>query len=604
MKHMTKETMLRRRSASRGALVFAAVGLAAASPAPAQTGPEMVRIPEGLDFDFGRWPYPLYDEVSERMEALARRHPNLARLQVIGASGSGRPLRVLELTNRDTGPGEEKPGLWLDGNIHAREVTGRQMLLYFVEAAVASHGSDPIATQMLDTRVFYVMPVFDVDGGEAALTRHPAWPGHRPEQHDGRDLDGDGYLTQMRIPDPEGGFYPSPRDPRLMLRVRDRTGGRWNFVPTTRDEPESFEPLAPPESRYRIQTEGAPLSRPVTDEREPPDFNRNWSAEWQRHEPGAGPYPFSLPEVRAVAEFITGHPNIFFTYTIHSGGGAKNYIVRPPMSHPFEYMPPEDNDFYTRIGGIWSALSGGGVMNNNYYAQEVKAGRYGETMHGFSNDWAYMQVGIHSLLPEISGAGRDYDRNGYVDQYEILRWNDEEKDGRYFAPWTPYEHPELGMVEIGGYRGLPQGVDERLRLECELHYRYLMYIAGWSPLLRVEELRAERLSGDEHRVTAVLRNRGFLSTYVTRKALEIRLDYPILAAIRVDGGEVVGGESTRDAGHILGPMAYIRRWGSGADESRKTVEWTIRGRGPMEVTVSAHARRAGRHERSLTVGER
>lgn len=51
-------------------------------------------------------------------------------------------------------------------------------------------------------------------------------------------------------------------------------------------------------------------------------------------------------------------------------------------------------------------------------------------------------------------------------------------------------------------------------------------------------------------------------------------------------------------------MAYIRRWGSGADESRKTVEWTIRGSGPMEVTVSAHARRAGRHERSLTVGER
>ena len=74
-----------------------------------------------------------------------------------------------------------------------------------------------------------------------------------------------------------------------------------------------------------------------------------------------------------MAKFITSHPNIFFTYTIHSGGGAKNYIVRPPMSHPFEDMPPEDNDFYTRVGGVWSALSDGGVMNNNYYAQEVKA---------------------------------------------------------------------------------------------------------------------------------------------------------------------------------------------------------------------------------------
>lgn len=593
----TKNTRFRR------AIVPALLLIPLAAPAFAQSGAAMAAIPEDLDFDFGRWPYPLYAEVSERMEELAARYPRLARVRVIGESREGQPLRILEITNADTGPGEAKPGLWLDGNIHAREVTGRPLLRYFAEAALASYGSDPIATEMLDTRVFYVMPVFDVDAGEAALTRHPAWPGHRPEQHDGQDLDGDGYLTQMRIPDPEGAFYPSPRDPRLMLRVRDRTGGRWNFVPTTLEEPDDFtEDLAPPERRYRVLTEGARLDPPVTDEREETNYNRNWSAEWQRGEPGAGPYPFYLPEVRAVAEFITTHPNIFFTYTIHSGGGARNYIVRPPMSHPFEYMPPEDNDFYTRVGGIWSALSNGGVMNNNYYAQEVKAGRYGETMHGFSNDWAYMQVGIHSLLPEIGGAGRDYDRDGYVTQYEILRWNDEEHDGRYFADWTPFEHPELGTVEIGGYRGLPQGVDDRLRAECEIHYRYLMHLAGLSPLLRVEELRSEPLSDTEHRVTATLRNHGWLSTYVTRKALEIRLDYPILARIRVEGGEVVEGRTVEDAGHILGQLAYYRRWGSGADESRKTVSWTVRGAGPMEVTVSAQARRAGRDERTITVG--
>ena len=571
-----------------------------ASPLPAA---QMAGVPGDLDFDFGRWPYPLHREVSHRLDQLAEQHPNLARTHIIGKSRKGRDLQVIEITNFDTGPGETKPALWLDGNIHANEVTGRQLLWYFAEAVLHGYGKDPVVTRLVDTRTFYVMPIFDADGGESALTRHPAWPGHRPEEHAGRDLDGDGYITRMRVRDPAGESYPSPLDERLLLRVRDRTGGRWSFVPTTLEEPDDFEDdLAPPDRRYRVLTEGASLEREVTDEREEANFNRNWSAEWQRGEPGAGPYPFSLPEVRAVAEFITGHPNIFFTYTIHSGGGARNYIVRPPMSHPFEYMPPEDNDFYTRSGAIWSALSRGGVMNNNYYAQEVKAGRYGETMHGFSNDWAYMQVGIHSLLPEISGAGRDYNGDGYVTQYEILRWNDEEKDGVYFAPWTPYRHPELGEVEIGGYRGLPQGIDERLEFESGIHFQYLLHIADLSPLLRIAELSAERVSEDEHRVTAVLQNEGFLSTYVTRKALEIHLDYPILARIRVEGGAAPKGKAKKNVGHILGKLAYIRRWGSGADESKKTVSWTVLGSGPMEVTVEAWAKRAGRDERTIRLG--
>ena len=58
------------------------------------------------------------------------------------------------------------------------------------------------------------------------------------------------------------------------------------------------------------------------------NFNRNWSAEWNPAEPGAGPFPFSLPEVRAVAEFMTSHRNIFFQYTIHSGGGGRLHKAR------------------------------------------------------------------------------------------------------------------------------------------------------------------------------------------------------------------------------------------------------------------------------------
>ena len=164
--------------------------------------------------------------------------------------------------------------MWMDGNIHAGEVTGRQLMMYFVEAVLASYGKDSIVTRLVDTRTFYVMPIFDADGGESRLTQYPAWPEHESEEHRGKDLDGDGYVTRMRVKDPEGDSYPSSIDPRLMLRVRDRTGGRWGFVPTTLTEPETFEEdLVPRDQRYRVYTEGASLERPVTDEREPANFN-------------------------------------------------------------------------------------------------------------------------------------------------------------------------------------------------------------------------------------------------------------------------------------------------------------------------------------------
>jgi hypothetical protein len=38
----------------------------------------------------------------------------------------GRDRWVIEITNKDTGVGESKPAMWLDGNMHTDEVNGRQ----------------------------------------------------------------------------------------------------------------------------------------------------------------------------------------------------------------------------------------------------------------------------------------------------------------------------------------------------------------------------------------------------------------------------------------------------------------------------------------------
>jgi len=538
--------------------------------------------PLGFAFDFGRWPYPLNEEVGEELQELSRRYPQLARVHNLGKTRRGRDLWVLEITNQATGPGHSKPGLWLDGNIHAGELTGRPYLRYFASRLLYSYGKDELSTEMVDTRTFYVMPVFDADGGDLLLTRHPSWPGYDADEHPGEDLDGDGYVTSMRMRDEAGGdgyrYYPEGLDP-------DRPGRSAFLDRSSRDT--------------------------LTGEREGADFNRNWSAEWRPEEPGAGARPFSLPEVAAVADFILEHDNVFFTYTIHSGGGARSYMVRPPMNRPYDWMPGEDNFFYKRLGNMWAALSKGGITENNYYSflfntselnEQGEQRGYGETMFGFADDWAYMEAGLHSLTPEVNGSGWDYDGDGWIRPQEVDRWHREEKGGMFESPWVAFDHPVLGPVEIGGSRGIPPALDETLQEHSEIQYDYLLYIASLSPLVEIVDLDSESLGDGRYRIRATISNRGGLPTYVTQRAVDIRRDNPVVAAIEITGGGVVDGEPTRNIGHLGGFINGHEMRASPVE----TIEWivTAAGDGPVGVTVAAGTAKAGGDEATITIRER
>ena len=51
-------------------------------------------------------------------------YPDLTELYAVGESYRGQPLMLMEITNEGTGPAEEKPALYVDGGIHAGELTG------------------------------------------------------------------------------------------------------------------------------------------------------------------------------------------------------------------------------------------------------------------------------------------------------------------------------------------------------------------------------------------------------------------------------------------------------------------------------------------------
>src|SRR5258708_3232332 len=152
-----------------------------------------------------------YAELTELLRAFAREYPELVAIEAIGKSHEGRDIWVATVTNAQTGPAADKPAFWVDGNIHATEVAASAATLYFLHELVTHYGRDADVTRALDTRAFYLCPRINPDGAEWALADKPKYVRSStrsyPYDEDAiegltvQDIDGDGRILQMRIPD-------------------------------------------------------------------------------------------------------------------------------------------------------------------------------------------------------------------------------------------------------------------------------------------------------------------------------------------------------------------------------------------------------------------
>ena len=141
---------------------FTAVSFPAAAPSPE------------LKFDHNH----TYGEVVAYLQDLTRNYPNITKLLTIGKSFQGKDLLVLEITNHSTGKALEKPGYWIDGNLHASEVFGAEICLKNIDTLVTQYGKDPLVTNLVDTRTIYIMPKLNPDGSDY-LPYQSGWPAER-----------------------------------------------------------------------------------------------------------------------------------------------------------------------------------------------------------------------------------------------------------------------------------------------------------------------------------------------------------------------------------------------------------------------------------------
>jgi len=494
-----------------------------------------------------------------------------------------------------------KPGIWIDGGTHGNEYTGTEVSLYIIDKLVTGYGTNDEITQLIDDNTFYICPMVNPDGVHMSVEEGiPQRQNSMMEDddEDGEfnedgpdDLNGDGLITNFRYPDPEGRYVMDEVDPRHMIRLgRDEEieGERYSVIREDRDNDGDGE-------------RGEDGMRGI-------DVNRNFPEGWWRDDNtqgGSGYYAASSPESRAILEFFTNNTNILLVQSFHTSGG---FTYRPLARWSDDHIDPKDLAVFDRIMGRkylelndqeipedWSDAAPaagdepradaprraaqqrtarpGGQPGARPEGGQAQGGRGYDLpplwRHPYSDeedrpygfgifiDWAYMQFGSYSMTTELWSWQRDTrgvpgfngedDRNLFY--RSLLAYQDDVYDGEMFVDWEPYNHPELGRGEVGGWvstfgsnNAIPGETLERI---CEIHWQFELFKAHLLPKLEITEASAEvlyttdntnearavsdgntvtiRSGGNIGRyriveVTATIENTGSLATHVARGA--------------------------------------------------------------------------------------
>ncbi len=545
--------------------------------------------------------YYLYGEIEALLKGYVEAHPELAELISIGRTPEGRETLLLQVTDKSTGAYEDKPAFYVEGNIHAGEVTGSMTVMFLLDT-LFSNLDDPAVQHILQNYTVYALPRVSPDGSEFYLTSPGTlrsapryYPFAAPQPGVQRkDMDGDGVIRLMRVKTPYGAWKISEKDPRVMTRRKpdDLFGDFYNVFDEGYIEGKW--------DGIELANAPAPFGN---------DFNRNYPIGWQTEDVqrGSGDFPLSNPETRHNADFLLAHPNVCCVVDMHTAGGQNLYT---PGYKSAKQAIKQDIDLFKAICNIAKEENGYHVLNiyDDYMRQSAP-----QTCGGF-DDFCHFSLGIPAMtiecwdLAERSGLHPVYppreDKTGEEEEDELcamLKWIDANIGKDVFQPWTPFEHPQLGAVEIGGCdaKFVSQNPPPAyLEQEVRKHTMAMLRIMKLMPLLTFDEVKTTALSEDVFKVEVVCGNRGYMPTYVLKEGLKSKRLTGVSLAL--EGVEILEGGDPAELGHLEGMSGYnaisygLSRSAMRRGAMRKKAVWIVRGKKGQSFTVTMTSGKAGK----------
>ncbi len=498
--------------------------------------------------------YLSFNEISTFLHSLAARDPENVRLDVIGHSANGLPLWLLTLGTLDGREGQ-RPGFWIDGGTHCAEWAGVSACLHAAANWMQAHTQGQLRPS-LDEHTLYILPCMAPDGYVAMFegapyirsTLRPPPEGTVRTGWSPVDMDGDGVVRLVRWRHPAGPFVVDEQCP-LHMRAR-----------TLSDDPTQA---------YFVAEEGQFLNwdgqRWTMAPREfGLDLNRNFPGNWapaSMFGMDAGTFPGSAPEARAVLDAFAARPNIGAVITNHTFSGV---LLTAPYRADSELT---ESDLL-----LMQALAKDAVEGTTYSAVPVQPDFAYDPKSPIRGVWADSLATVFGLPgytleiwdPFAAASTRPAHRGRFFREPEphVLRALVQHfsKEPTSLA-WTPFEHPQLGAVEVGGLdlqRTVRNPPEHQLAQELDQVFVILDRARRSIPQIQVRAHRNPLAgAGTDHtisEITVCVENLGFLPTNGLDRASTIGRTPGIRLELCAENAQsrVVDPQTVRDLGHLDG----------------------------------------------------
>lgn len=553
--------------------------------------------------------------VAKELRALAGRLPG-ATIVEYGRSLDGRPLLALQVSRGSGDPGT-KPALLMIGGVEPERLATVELALAIAgrAGAVPDSGIDPLTTSVL-----YVIADPAPDGRARVLAGGTGWIGTPvDEDADGRldedgpeDLDGDGFVRWMRVWRDGGSYRADTADVRAS-RMADAAAGQPGQFDLVREGKDN-------DVDDRLGEDAPGGTR----------FDANFPHGWALFGAGAGLFPMSQPESKALAEFVLGRPNIAMALVLGSedilsgngksakgagDGGGKGALGEEPAAEASRGAPaggPQGVAGLDLLAGESTTPSSGGFgrgprtaitsipkADQPYYDRAatewqksvgVPKNKAAAAGAGSVAGWLRYQMGAFTLTScgwALPDSAQTSNEDG---TFQYLRQTNAEGN---FREWRAFDHPDFpGLrVEIGGLDPLlgvvpPRAVTDSLGLNQGNFARELL---EWMPRLVIESAKVTALGDGLYRVLIEVGNDGWLPTALeagvtSRRARPVRVEIE-----KQSGVEVVGGPPVKLISTIKG---------SGG---RERVEWIVKAKAGTIIVARAATPRAGEARREVTL---
>lgn len=463
-----------------------------------------------------------FRSLTDQLTLLKECYPDWVELYSIGKSVEGRDLWCVQIADPGLSiPLEFRPAMLVTGNMHSVELAGSCQVLHLAQFLTGELMKGEACPEKLRSQVWYLIPRISPDGAEKALENgarnRSRWiEARRSNCLIPEDVDGNGRILEMRWKSETGKFRLSEKDPRIV--VPRQPGDQGPFYEATL------------EGTVEDWDGGEIRSLPARS-----DFNRNFPTREWRSIPdwiGHGRYPLSEPETRAVADFVLAHPHITRAVDFHTGNFA---VFRTFATRPAGWAPEADKQLFNEIGKIAEQITGWPYVTSY---EEIKGhGPNVDGTFGTFKDWLYESCGIPAYVPEmgmyynycgVEGKDLNLPPVEFTEKHNLalLAAHDADPERKLFYEWTPFQHPQLGEVEIGGWDvlqwsnpPLPKGMEEA----CTKGTRFLARLAEYQAEITISQ-KVEPISQGLYRILLQVINSGRISTSVTEHGKSVYPD--------------------------------------------------------------------------------